>query len=954
MTARLPKRAGERINRNRVVRFEFDGRQVEAYEGDTIGSALFAAGARTFSRSFKYHRRRGLFCCSGQCPNCLVSVDGSPGVRACIERVREGMEVRHLNAFPSLKLDVLSVLDAVGGPLTPPGFYYKTFKRPRRIWPWYEKALRRVAGLGRLPREPVERRWHAEDRHRYADVLVIGGGAAGMRAAIAAAELGADVVLAEEGYELGGRLVFEGGSVRARELAKWVEAAGVEILTNASAIGYFGGSVAVSQGGTLHHVRARQYVMATGAIEQPLAFTGNDRPGVMLSGGAVRLASMFSVRPGRKAVVATTSDRGLEAAMLLRQLGVEVRALVDMRPRPSALARRLGEDTDVLQGWKVVSANGRRQVRSAVVAPTSGDGDSTMKIPCDLLAVSGGSVPAMGLGLQAGGKSIYDRQAGGFMLEGLPDHIHAAGDVEGRGAGDVAERSGELAGTRAAHGLGLGDSPSRTEAERLSSEVITARALASEEALPSPAEPTGGGKCFACLCEDVTEKDISASVAEGYDSIELVKRYSTATMGPCQGRMCQIPTAWVLARETGQELARIGTTTARPPWSTVPLGALAGRPFEPARRSPMQDAHRRLGASIDWAGDWQRPYDYGDPEGEALAVHENVGMIDVSSLGKVVVSGPDAGEFLDRLYPNRISNLRVGRVRYGVITNEAGKIIDDGTICRLDDESFYVTTTSSGADAVEQWFSWWRSCWAMDARIWELTQGVSALNVAGPKSRDVVMEVSDIDLSPDEFTFMDGRQGYVAGAPALLMRLGFVGELGYEIHFASGYGQHVWDALMAAGEKHGIRPFGLEPQRVLRLQKKHVLVGQDTDSESTPFGAGMPWIVKLEKEGDFVGRWALENWASRTPETTLVGVTFDGDRVPAEGSVALDPGGHPAGPVTSVRHSPQLRQIIGLAWVPTELAEEGSSVTVSDREALLEGTVVTQPFFDPEGEALRS
>ncbi|MFZ0090999.1 MAG: aminomethyltransferase family protein, partial [Solirubrobacteraceae bacterium] len=353
-------------------------------------------------------------------------------------------------------------------------------------------------------------------------------------------------------------------------------------------------------------------------------------------------------------------------------------------------------------------------------------------------------------------------------------------------------------------------------------------------------------------------------------------------------------------------------------------------------------------------GDWRRAYDYGDPEGEALAVNQAAGLIDVSTLGKLIVRGPDAGAFLDRLYPNRFSNLRPGRIRYGVISSDAGRIVDDGTICRIDDETFYVTTTSSGAGAVEEWFAWWQASWGNRVHLSDVTQGLSAVNLAGPRAREIMAEVSDIDCSNEAFAYLDGKQGRIAGVECLILRIGFVGEVGYEIHFPAAYGEHVWDALMAAGRPLGLRPFGLEPQRILRLQKMHILVGQDTDSESTPFAAAMPWIVKLDKDQDFIGRWALEHYAQQTPATALVGFTMRNGDVPTEGAVVVDEAGTPAGQVTSSRHSPVLGQTIGMAWVPDALAHDGARITISDGGRQLSAEIQTKPFYDPEGEVLRS
>ena len=958
---RLPPQPGERLDRSQTISFTFDGKPVAALGGDTIGSALYAAGQRTFSRSFKYHRRRGLMCCAGHCPNCMVAVDGAPGVRACTEPVREGMTVEHLNAQPGLELDAMAVTDVLGGPFTPPGFYYKTFIRPRRLWPLYEWVLRHAAGLGRLPQRQAERTWRTEYRRRHADVLVIGAGHAGLSAAIAAAELGADVVLADEGPEPGGRLLWEGGHEQARALTARARKAGVEILTSAPALGHFDGLVPVWQGSTLHQVRARQHVYATGAIEQPLVFPGNDLPGVMLSAGARRLATLYGVRPGTRAVVASTSDRGLLAASALAELGIDVLAVADLRRTPSPASELLREQgIDTLHGWTVVEASGRRAVTGVTLAPVADGGGggpaaaSPRQLECDLVLVAGGEAPATALIAQAGGRTEYDPERGHFRLAELPPGVWAAGEVAGEGEDHAAQASGERAGLAAAHALGLGDARSAARGEELGARVAgTPRG----EQAPAPTLATDAsskGKAFTCFCEDVTAKDIHRGVQEGYDSIELCKRFTTVTMGPCQGRMCQLSSIRLMSEETGQGLEQIGTTTARPPWSTVPLGALAGRPIEPAKRSSIHGRHRDLGASIKWAGDWRRAYDYGDPEGEALNVHRAAGLIDVSTLGKLLVRGSQAGEFLDRLYPNRLSNLKPGRVRYGVLSTDAGRIMDDGTIGRIDEDTFYVTTTSSGAGAVEQWFSWWLADWKLDVQLSDVTQALCAVNLAGPRAREILARLTDADCSPEAFAYLDSRQARVAGVQALLMRIGFVGELGYEIHFPAAYGEDVWNAILIAGEAEGIRPFGLEPQRILRLQKQHIIVGQDTDSESTPFGAGMPWAVKLDKPEPFIGKWALARAAEAPAETALVGFTLADGQVPTEGAVVLDQQGRAAGQVTSARRSRQLDRVIGMAWVPSGLASDGQSIAISDNGARLSASVVTEPFYDPAGELLRS
>jgi sarcosine oxidase subunit alpha len=956
---RLPTQPGERIDRESSIAFTFDGKPVSAYEGDTIASALLASGHHVLSRSFKYHRPRGELCGCGQCANSLMQVDGAPGVRACATPVLAGMRVEHQNAWPSLDFDLMSAASRLAGPLMPVGFYYKTFIRPRRMWPVYEKALRHAAGLGRLPKRQQERRWRTEYRRRHCDVLVIGGGIAGLCAALRAAQLGAEVVLCDEDLEPGGVQLAEGGSKRMRELSAQARAAGVEILSRGCALGYFDGLVPVWQGNVLHQIRARQHVAATGAIEQPLIFPENDLPGIMLAGGARRLAALYALAPGSRAVLASVGDAGLEAALALHAAGVRIEAVADLRHDAHELpaGARVAEAGIALRsGASVVHAAGRRGVERATLARIGRDGaavpGSEQELACDLLAVSGGFVPASSLLLQAGARASYDDASGRFLAQELPPGVHAAGAVAGHEDRDAAELSGALAGAKAAHALGIGGESLRHELAEQGAR-LHALALPRTASAPACAHGRRRGKAFVDLDEDVTVKDVEHAAAEGFDSIELSKRYTTATMGPSQGRFSQLPAVRALAAQTGLQIGEVGLTTARPPWSTVPLGALAGRPIEPARRSAIHARHRELGAAVRWAGEWRRAYDYGDPEGEALAVQESAGLIDVSTLGKLIVRGPDAGELLDRLYPNTMSTLKPGRVRYGVLLSDAGRITDDGTVCRLDEESFYVTTTSSGASAAEQGFSWWLADWRLDARLSDVTQGVCAVNLAGPRARQILARATDLDCGGDAFPYLAARHADLAGIPCLLLRIGFVGEVGYEIHCSAAHGEQLWDTLMQAGADLGVRPFGLEPQRILRLQKQHILVGQDTDSESTPYGAGLKWIVKLEKPQQFIGRWALEHAAERIPEHRLVGFTVPSGQLPSEGAVVLA-GDAPAGQVTSARRSPKLRRTIGMAWVPASQAHDDARIAISDGGLRIEAVVTTKPFYDPEGAVLRA
>jgi sarcosine oxidase, subunit alpha len=864
---RLPARPGERIDREREVSFTFGGEQVRAFEGDTIGSALYASGQRVFSRSFKYHRPRGLLCCSGNCPNCMMTVDGVPNIRVCAEPVREGASVRPQNVWGSLEHDFLAATDKMGGPFTPVGFYYRTMIRPRWAWPLYEKFLRNVAGLGKLPKHATRaNRYDVE--HRRADVLVIGGGRSGLEAAREHAASGRQVVLVDEGF------------------VDPVE--GIEVISPGRALGIWeGGLVPVDAGRVLHRFRSEHIVVATGTVEQPLVFPGNDLVGVMLPDGVRRLVEDWRIKPGEKAVVVTADEAGREAAMLLREAGVEIAAVYDLR------RERLRE----------IVGRGRGGILRAVEI-------DERKVDCDLLVMSGGRQPAYSLLSQAGARVEYDSSRGVFVPTDIPDGIEAVGSVTGEGlAGAVPAASYNGA--------------------------------------------SGKGKCFVCVCEDVTDKDLKRAIAEGFDSIELAKRYTTVTMGPCQGRLCHVPSIRLYARENESDEASIGTTTARPPWAPVTLGLLAGRPHEPAQRTSLHHRHKELGAKMMWTGTWRRPHSYGDAEGEAQSVHASVGVIDVSTLGKMIVRGPDAAEFLERLYPNRFGDMKPMRIRYGVLNSDAGRIMDDGTIGRLDDETYYVTTTSTGAGAVLEWFEWWNAVWGMDVEIVDVTGGLAAVNVAGPRARDVMRKLTDLDLSNDALSYLDAREAQIAGVPSLILRIGFVGELGYELHFPSPYGEHVWNKILEAGEDFGIRPFGLEPQRILRLEKMHILIGQDTDSESNVLEASMPWIAKLDKD-DFVGKWSLEHVQERGLQELLVGFEMEDGKVPLEGAQVVLEGTRPIGRITSSRWSPELRKAIGMAWVPAEIAEEGRSFLVTVDGGFERATVRLRPFFDPDGERLRS
>ena len=798
----------------------------------------------------------------------MMTVDGTPNVRVCAEPVRGGAHLTPQNVLGSLEHDLLAVTDKIGGPFTPVGFYYRTMIRPRRAWPLYEKFLRNVAGLGRIDPH-AERSDRYDTEHRHAEVLVIGASEAGVARATELAEQGRHVVL-----------VDENGSAP--------EIPGVEVIAPGRALGIWeGGLVPVDAGNVLYRYRVEQIVVATGAIEQPLVFPGNDLVGVMLPEAVRRLVDDWAIRPGQRAVVVTVDENGREAAARLKRIGVEIGGVYDLR------RERIRE----------IVGRGRKGVLRSVEL----DG---RRIDCDLLVMSGGRQPAYSLLAQAGARVEYVPESGAFLPTEIPEGIEAVGSVAGEG---------------------------------LSAAIPAATYNGA----------SGKGKCFVCVCEDVTDKDLKRAIAEGFDSLELAKRYTTVTMGPCQGRLCHVPSIRVFARENESDPGTIGTTTARPPWGPVTLGVLAGRPHEPAQRSSIHHRHKELGGRMMWTGTWRRPHSYGDVEAEVQAVHGAVGLIDVSTLGKLLVIGPDAGEFLERLYPNRFGDMKAGRIRYAVLNTDAGRIMDDGTIARLSEDAYYVTTTSTGAGAVVEWFEWWNAVWGMDVQIADITGALAAVNVAGPRARELMSRLTDVDVSNEALSYLDARQGKIAGVPSLVLRIGFVGELGYELHFPSPYGEFVWDTILERGEDLGIRPFGLEPQRILRLEKMHILVGQDTDSESNVIEANMPWIVKFDKD-DFVGKWALEHVQARGPREQLVGFEMEDGRVPPEGGQVVIKERRPVGRITSARWSPELRKVIGMAWVPPELARDGAEFFVTIDGGFDKAHVRLTPFFDPQGERLRS
>jgi sarcosine oxidase subunit alpha len=943
----------------RPLTFTFQGRTVRAVQGQSIAAALYAAGVRVFSRSFKYHRPRGLFCVSGDCPNCLMHVDGRPNVRTCVEPARQGQVVRGQNAWPSLGFDLLRVFDRLSYFL-PVGFYYKRFYKPRWMWPLFERVVRRIAGLGRID---VRSRPDAdpEVEHLHAEVCVVGGGPAGLAAANAAAEAGADVLMLERLPVLGGHLLLGGKrpeDVPGLRSAPARNAERRRTLLDTTAFGlYEGNLLGAFCGDRLLKIRAREIIVATGARQQPALFANNDLPGVMLLDGVLRLARLYGVRAGRRAVL--LAELGQEAdwaADQLRELGIEP---------VSSIQYPFWDPND--SSSPVIQVRGNKHLRAVRQVEVNDRGKVIAMLEeddCDLLCLATERVPANELLLQGGMRFRYlgGRWQPATSIAGLM----AAGGAAGMMSLEAQMADGRLRGREAAARLGY-------VVPEPSGPIYPGSAFeagpGTMEAIRASRDAGAGsrlGKQFVCLCEDVTVKDIEQAVAEGFDGIETLKRYSTVNMGPCQGKMCGATASALCARATGRELNTVGSTTSRPPAVPVDLAVLAAeRRHHPVRRTPLHHWHAAHGARWMDAGQWKRPESYGDPEAEVRAVRTAVGLIDVSTLGKIEVTGPDASELLERVYVNEWANLAVGRARYGVMCTEEGIVFDDGIGARLGPEHFYVTATTGNADAVFQWLELWRATWGLKATVRNQTSELAAVNLAGPRARDVLGRLTALDLSSAAFPYPAVREATVAGVPCRLLRVGFVGELGYEIHCENAHSWHLWEALVGTGtdivRAYGLKMFGVEAQRILRLEKGHLIVGQDTDATSNPLGAGLGRMVRFAKPR-FHGREPLRRFRELPPRSRLVGF-FLPQRAPKSGDngwarqlegCQVVEQGRPAGRVTSARYSPTLEKYLGLAWVPEARGVAGGEFLIRHAGADLPAQITSTPFYDPQGQRLKS
>lgn len=972
--SRLPHQPGEWIDRSHPVEFMFEGRRYTGFEGDTISSALWANGLRVIGRSFKYHRPRGIFSLNDSDSNLMMESGGRTNIRADITPISQDLDLYAVNTWGGVRRDRLRILDRFGA-FTPVGFYYKTFHKPRFLFPFFEKGLRRIAGLGRISTH----NGHGASPKDYAfcDVLVIGGGASGVSAALETAKRGSNVLLVEKDPHLGGALALQVDQrdALARLLAH-VEGTGrIEVRTSVTAVGHYAdGWVALDDCQRITKVRARSVVVTSGCTEQPAVFRNNDLPGIMLGSAAQRLIHLYAVRPFTRGVVLAANPDAYDVAVDLHRAGVRVEAVVDLRlhGEPSSAASRVADlGIPIRAGHAIVEARparGKRGVRSVAVCPLDDAGtpelSSVTHIACDGVAVSVGWAPVDGLLRQVRARMTYNGALEQFVPQTLPSGVFAAGRVNGIYPLEDRLQDGRRAAAEACTHIDMevpreaGAPPAPHLPSTLSGEAGPARSH------PYPVIAHPKGKNFVDLDEDLQLKDFENAFQEGFDNIELLKRYSTFGMGPSQGKHANLLALRILARLRCEDLAGQEMTTARPFTTPVQMGHLAGRGFTPVSRTPDHARHEALGAVFMHAGAWLRP-EYYPRDGftreeavraEASNVRQAVGLIDLGTLGKLEVRGPDAAAFLERIYTGRFAKLPVGRSRYGVACDESGVVIDDGIIIRLADDHFYVSTTSSGSAGVFRELQRWRIQWGLDVIVGNATHQYGAMNLAGPRSREVLQKLTDVDLRQEAFPYLAARTGDVAGVPARLSRVGFVGELGYEIHVPADGAIAVWDALMETGAGVGIRPFGVEAQRLLRLEKGHIIVGQDTDGLSNPFEADLGWAIQMAKPF-FVGQRSLAILRRKEQQRHLVGFAlppgYRGE-APKECHLVID-GDDIAGRVTSVAWSPALERVIGLAYVLPYQTKIGTTLHIRLTNGLLIDAAVTAiPFYDPDNTRQRA
>ncbi len=975
---RLPQ-GGAWIDRATRLRYVFDGRTHEGFAGDTLASAMLADGFRVVARSFKYHRPRGIMGLGSEEPNALVRLGSGdrvePNARATTVELQDGLLATSQNRWPTVNFDVGAVTGWFS-PMFAAGFYYKTFMWPRGAWLGYEKAIRRMAGLGRPPEAPDPD--HYDKRHAFTDVLVVGAGPAGLAAALAAGRASARVMLVDENPHFAASLAASPDKVDDGSAQEWADSVlaelrsmpHVQLLSRCTAFGVYDHRFVTlaerltDAGGPserIWKVRVGQIVLTTGACERPLLFAGNDLPGVMTASAVRGYLRRFAVLCGRTPGIFTNNDSGYATAFELAAVGIGV-TVIDCRADPAIAKTATAAGISVVDRSVVRRAMGSGHISAIEVAPI--DGGGAHRVTCDLLCMSGGWTPNVHLFSQDRGRLLWDEAIAAFIPAAGTSSIIAAGACRGSfGLGECIA-DGLTAGAEAARAVGY--------------KCATLEAPRAEGGPFGNLQPLwlvpGPGKKFVDLQNDVTADDVGLAAREGYRSVEHLKRYTTLGMGTDQGKLGNLNGLALLADATAQPIPAVGTTTFRPPYTPVTVGAVAafntGEAGHPSRRTALHAWHEANGAIFVDAGEWRRPSYYprsgedawATVKREIRAVRSGVGLVDVATLGKIDVQGKDAAEFLERLYINSWRTLAVGRGRYGVMLREDGMVFDDGVVMRLAANRFHVTCSTANTDAVLRHMEFLlQTEWPeLQVFVTPVTDHWFAAALNGPQSREVLAPLCDFGIANGELPMMSIREGRVAGIAARVMRISFSGELAYEINVPADAGEALWLALLESGRKHNLMVYGTRSMGGLRIEKGHPVVGAEIDGRTTPHDIGLEKLIR--RDGDFIGRRSLgltppPAWAGRQ----LVGL------MGAAGSPDFPPGGHVViadmrgapqtmlGPVTSWGWSPTHDRMIGLALISNGRSHIGKPMFIdAPTSGCVVPVTVTEPvFYDPRGDRMR-
>ncbi|PIE15766.1 MAG: sarcosine oxidase subunit alpha [Rhodobacterales bacterium] len=998
MSNRIRKH-GRLLNRNTRLAFEFNGKTYHGYQGDTLASALLANDQMMLGRSFKYHRPRGVVASGSEEPNALMNMGAGdrfePNQRSTTTELFDGQKAQSQNHWPCLKYDV-GVVNNYLSRFFPAGFYYKTFMFPRAAWKWvFEPIVRQSAGLGKPTTSRDADRY--EHFYHFTDVLVIGGGIAGLQAALVAAQAGAKVLLIEQTAHWGGRAVVDGAEIDGMPAEDWVDQTvatldgmenvtlrrctmGAGVYDHGYALGYEQVSDHAPQmNGPRHRlwrIRAGQIITATGAIERPLAFAGNDLPGVMLASAMRDFVVNWGVVVGLRTVLVTNNDDAYRTALTLHQAGVQIPAIIDARPLVQGdlpdQARALG--IEILAGRAIAKVKGRQRVTGVAVCRHDSDGSARDEIACDAVAMSGGFSPAVHLWSHCGGKLSWVEAHAHFAPDPTrpPTGDQGQGFVKTAGIASGAMDTPEVladatnAAKSAAKALGL--QPKRAAAPKARATVEGA--MLPVWIMPADAGPELRSKMWLDFQNDVKVSDVQLAAREGYESVEHTKRYTTLGMATDQGKLSNINGLGVLSDALHQPIPQTGTTTFRPPFTPISFGVIAGEArgdiFQPLRRTPMHDWHEQQGAYMEPVGHWRRPYCYprdGESHHDAVMCEVSntrnaVGLLDASTLGKLIVKGPDAGKFLDMLYTNMMSTLKVGRCRYGLMCDENGFLMDDGVVARLDEDSFLCHTTSGGADRIHGWMEEWLQTewWDWKVYVANVTEQYAQIAVVGPNARKLLQKLGGMDLSQEALSFMGWADGQIGGFDARVYRISFSGELSYEIAVPASQGQAFWELLHQEGKAFGAMAYGTEALHIMRAEKGFIMIGDETDGTVIPQDLGLHWAIS-KKKTDFLGKRAqMRSYMASGERWQLVGLkTLDGPVLP-DGAYALDEGQNANGQrnmqgrVTSSYHSPTLGCGIAMGLVRHGPDRLGEVIEFGCTDGTRIAAQIVDPvFYDKEG-----